>query len=173
MLGTDDGDEEFEPDYDNLDLDELASEAEADSVTASRLRGDELYFPDCRPFLQEGQQPQHLILLTTSGDAFTAEGMVYQTNRGFGDTHTSLSASSAQGGVVIATQSELLVVVDDSFVEVPLAHLQGLIRSERRVDLFWSGNKPLRFRIAQSADECDVFEGISYLRQQIKAASSG
>ncbi|PSP79550.1 hypothetical protein BRC81_04885 [Halobacteriales archaeon QS_1_68_20] len=45
------------PDY--PDVAELARGAEGASVTAARLRGDEKYFPDCRPFLQEGQQPHH------------------------------------------------------------------------------------------------------------------
>lgn len=127
MIGADDDDDQEANDdpadtevtrHDHLDLAALAADGMGPSVTAARLLGDVKYYPDCRPFLQEEQQPHRMILLTTSGWAFRAGGMEWNASTGVGSTHTDLSTFS-KGAVAICTDEELLVVVSDDFWEIP------------------------------------------------------
>ncbi len=165
MFG-DESDERTDGDRAAPDAHELAREAEGASVTADRLVGAEEYFPDCRPFLQEGQQPHHLILLTTSGWAFRAEGL--STSADY--TYTDLNAS--EGGVVICTETELLAVVDDSFCEVPFTSLQGILRSGDAIELHAYGDKSYVLDVAASADDGEVDAAVDYLRRRLRSAAS-
>lgn len=168
MFGDDPDDGDDSADFDHLDVQELARQADGDSVTAARLRGDEQYFPDCRPFLQEGQQPHHLILLTTAVHAFKAEG-----SAGSVDTHTNLSATSDRGGVAIPTGSELLIVVDDAFCEIPFTNLQGILRDGDSIELHGIGYKGYSLNVATSADEREVDAAVDYLRRRIRLGVRG
>lgn len=168
MFGDDQDDETQTDDGFDLAVQQLARQAEGPSVTASRLRGDEKYFPDCRHYLYEEQQPQHLILLTTSGWAFRTEGVDTEV----GGTCTELYATADDGGVAICTDEELLVVVGASFCEVAYTHLRGILANQGRVELHATGNKGYALDIARSADAHETTLALDFLRRKVRTAAS-
>lgn len=139
-------------------LQELASRADGDSVTAARLAGEEKYFPDCRPFLA-GLEPQHLVLLTTG--AATIERDDGQTNR---------RRSADDGGVAVVGDRSLLVVVDDHHWEFPYHGLGGVGHSDGRIQLYVPGQWLVKLRVASSADDDEVAAGLHYCRGRLREA---
>jgi hypothetical protein len=170
MLGTDDGDDGDDGDERqggsacSDEMDELARRAEGDSVTAERLRGEVEYFPDTRHALDEGQQPHHLVLLTTSGNAVEVESTPTTSAH---HSVTSLGLDASDGGVAVLTETSVVVVVDDDVLEVPYGHIQGCL--DRGFDIhLHGGTGGYVLAVASSAEGSDVSAGVTYLRRMIR-----
>lgn len=135
----------------------LVRAADGESVTADRLRGEEKYFPNCLPHLYRDQQPHHLLLLTTSNEAF---GVVTKTL-----APTALSAD--EGGVALFTEETVLVVVDDDgLFEIPYSKLDSTKFGTGHVILTANG-RGYYLDVAMSADEDEVAAAYDYLRRQV------
>lgn len=163
MLGADDDERDGDQDEPGDGMAALAAAAEGDSVTADRLRGDEKYFPDCRPALQEGQQPHHLLLLTTSGQALDVESELPEMHS---PLTSSLSAST--GGVAVLTATSLLAVVDGSVLEAPYGRLQGCVRHDGTIHVHGTGGVGYVLNVALSADPAEVDAAFGYLRRNVR-----
>jgi hypothetical protein len=140
---------------------QLAREADGDSVTAARLDGDERYFPNSLAFLQADQQPRHLLLLTTSGNAFD----VHAGSRS-GEVPTE-KLDAVTGGVAVFTTDAVLVVVDDCSFEMPYAAIDATQYDDYKVVLYATGRE-YRLYTADSADDAEVAAAYDYLRRQVR-----
>lgn len=166
MLGTDDDDQEPEEDAGPDDgMAELAVAADGDSVTADRLRGDEPYFPDCRPALQNGEQPHHIVHLTTVDQTlYASNGGHGQYGRG-GFTH---DLTADEGAVLLLTNDELLFVVDSIVGAVPYRRIQGTIRFGETISVHGIGGMSYAFHLANTSDPDEVAVGYDYLRRMVR-----
>jgi hypothetical protein len=140
----------------------LARDATGESVTAARLRGEEQYYPTCTDFLQDDQQPHHLVLLTIRDTAFVAD-------RGgrYGETAELYNES---GGVALLTEQEMLTVIDDVAYEVPYAAMEGVFHGGT-VQVVTPGQTYTLY-VASSADDAEIDAACDYLRKRARETNA-
>lgn len=154
----------------------LAREATGDSVTPSRLVGDANGFPNCGPFLQSDQEPQHMIPLVT-GDPAVDIG-VYYPEKVYENKNSALAARQgvlgpASEAVVIFTWDEVLAVVGNNVLEIPYDAVSGVLFFGRDFEVHRSGARDYVFYVSNGADSSQVRAAIGHLRKGVRHHRSG
>lgn len=155
------------------DPETLAREAAGDSVTPERLVGDADGFPNLGPYLQSGQEPQHVIPLARRGTALGV-GIVYDEDvsalAGYPESavvqQTRLEASGE--AVAVLTWNELLAVVGDALYELPYGTMCGVLLDGNRLEVNSLGARDVVFDLAEDADRSAVRAAVGHLRTAIR-----